>query len=456
MDNTIDRKDYNEAEFKKLLVNFLKTKPQGATQLDMVVGTGLSKDWVDLAVRSLLDDYPAHLETNEKHELVYVFDFESREEQLTPKMMLQKAFKLAWKGFTFFFKVWIVLMLFTYLLFYVLVLAFAVAIITRNGDILGEVLGKILKALRDVFSMLMKGREGDILSDDGYIHQVFSYVFGATRQKTDDLKLEKQLLRFISQNQGKIVVAEIVKLTGWSVRQAQEEAAQLLANYHGDATVTEEGVIVYTFADFDPTVLGTNDEQEVKNPLIASTPHQAVLPIWKRPIPHRPMNDNDKETNNNIMYVNAFNWIMSLVAPFLILFLVSDGENIDTLPDVFYVWTTMIPFAFSFLFWLIPFMRRQAMKSENRRIDAQNEENQLLRVIFNQVDQKIYRDKEVKQLQTALVPVGKQPVHSNLGKLLDKKAIELDAESRSDEKGMYYDFEQLNTDLKVAERLRTR
>ena len=82
MDNTIDRKDYDEKEFKKILTQFLKTKPQGATQLEMVVGTGLSKDWVELAGRALLDDYPAHRETNDKHELIYVFDFEAKEEPI--------------------------------------------------------------------------------------------------------------------------------------------------------------------------------------------------------------------------------------------------------------------------------------------------------------------------------------------------------------------------------------
>lgn len=445
MDNTIERKDYNEKEFKDLLVNFLKTKPQGATQLEMVVGTGLSKDWVELAVRALLDDYPAHLETNEKHELVYVFDFESRAEELTAQVILKKTLKFLWTAFTFFFKVWIVLMLFTYLLFYVLVLALAVAIITRNGEILGEAIKGIFSALADVFAMLLKGKDGDILSNDGYIHQVFSYVFGATKQKADDLKLEKRLLRFISQNQGKIVVAEIVKLTGWSVRKAQEEAAQLLANYHGDAEVTDEGVIVYTFADFDPKLLGSNSE---------ATSHQAVLPVWSHIIPPRLMNDNDKKTNANIMYVNAFNWAMSLAFPFLLMYLMSDGGDMSILPDAIFLWGTVIPFAFSFLFWLIPFMRRQAIRSENRSIDAKNEEHQLLKVIFSQLDQKMYRDKEAKQLQTALVPAGGQPVHPHLDKLLDKKAIELEAESHSDEGGMYYSFEQLNTDLKVAQRLR--
>ncbi|HAS41235.1 MAG TPA: hypothetical protein DCS93_12190, partial [Microscillaceae bacterium] len=72
MDNTIDRKNYDEKAFKRLLVTFLKQQPNGATQNEMVIATGLSKDWVELAVRALLNDFPARLEPNAQQELIYI------------------------------------------------------------------------------------------------------------------------------------------------------------------------------------------------------------------------------------------------------------------------------------------------------------------------------------------------------------------------------------------------
>lgn len=453
MDNTIDRKEYNEPVFKEILVSYLKTMPRGATQIEMVVATGLSKDWVELAVRSLLNDYPVHLEANSKHELIYVFDFDTIEEALTSAMMLKKLTKAVWAVFTFFFKAWIIAMLFTYLLFYVLVLAFSVAALTRSSAILEEVLLGVWKALGDVFRMLAKGKDGELLASDGYVHQVFSYVFGQTRHKADDLELEKILLSFISQNKGKIVVAEIVKLTGWSIRKAQEEAAQLLANYHGDAEVTDEGVIVYLFPDLESTTANTRQLTEEKSHRQKSGT-QTILPVWQRPVPHRQMNDNDKKTNESILYVNGFNWIMSVVGPFIIAYMLFDEGDIENLPNAFYLWTLVIPFVFSFVFWLIPTLRRPGVNAENQRIDTINEESQLLGMIYERLTHKVYRNKEVSRLQTALVPVGKKLVHKDLGKLLDKKAVELEAESHSDEGGMYYTFEQLKTDVEVSARLR--
>ena len=442
MDNTIDKKAYDEKAFKKLLVGFLKTKPQGATQTEMMVATGLSKDWVELAVRSLLNDFPARLEPNAQQELIYIFDFAEE----APAPLSKQLKKALWKGFTFFFKAWIVLMLFTYLLFYVLVLAVAISLLTRSSSVLEEVLAGLWRALKDVFRMLGKGRSGEILSDDGYLNQIFSYVFGQTRGKVDDLELEKILLQFISQNQGKIIVAEIVKLTGWSVRKAQEEAAQLLANYHGDAEVTDEGVIVYTFADL--TNEKANDE------LVTTKSQQLVLPIWDRPIPHRKMNDNEKNTNNSIMYINAFNWVMSIVGPFILAYILFDDAEMNYLPDWFFTWTMVVPFIYSFLFWLIPTLRRPGVKAENRKIDALNEGNQLLKIIFERVTDRIYRDREVNQLKNAIVPQGQQLIHQDMGKLLDAKAIELEAESNSDAEGMYYTFEQLKLDLQAAKTIR--
>ena len=436
MDNTIDKKAYDEKAFKKILIEFLKKQPNGATQNEMMITTGLSKDWVELAVRSLLNDFPARLEPNTQQELIYIFDFS--EEAATP--LLKQVLDLLWKGFTFFFKVWIVLMLFTYLLFYVLVLAIGVSLLTRSSTVIEEVLAGLWKALRDVFRMLGQGKDGAVLSDNGYIHQIFSYVFGQTRGEVDDLALEKVLLSYISQNQGKIVVAEVVKLTGWSVRKAQEEAAQLLANYHGDAMVTDEGVIVYTFADLEsikPTNNGNGIEKE-------------VLPIWERLIPHRKMNDNDKGINNTILYINAFNWIMSIIGPFILVYIFFDEAQQQYPPDWFFTWVMVVPFCYSFLFWLIPWLRRIGVTAENRRIDAINQENQFLKPIFEQVDQRIYRDKATNQLML----IGDKFSAQDAGKLLDKKAIELEAESNSDAQGMYYVFEQLQLDLKVAEGLR--
>lgn len=91
-------------------------------------------------------------------------------------------------------------------------------------------------------------------------------------QLKKDLFLEKIILNYIQNNGGKIVIAEVIQLTGWSIREAETEITQLLANYNGQAEVTTEGVIVYTFEDFC-------ENQKFEEDLAES------LKVWERPIP---------------------------------------------------------------------------------------------------------------------------------------------------------------------------
>lgn len=92
------------------------------------------------------------------------------------------------------------------------------------------------------------------------------------QQLKNDLFLEKIILNYIQNNGGKIVIAEVIQLTGWSIREAETEITQLLANYNGQAEVTAEGVIVYTFEDFC-------ENKKFEEDLAES------LKVWERPIP---------------------------------------------------------------------------------------------------------------------------------------------------------------------------
>ena len=462
----------------------------------MVVATGLSKDWVELAVRALLNDYPAHLETNEQQDLIYIFDFTPRAGNMTLRKWFGLFFSALRKGFMVFFKGWTLLMYCTYVLLNLLVLFVFFIFINILAAILDKEtihmpswlirsIDNVIMALSGIFSF-PRGKN----ASRGYLHLMFTYIFGETRRPVNDLEIEKRLLRFIGLNQGKIIVAEIVKLTGWSVRKAQEEAAQLLANYHGDAEVTEEGVIVYVFPDLeeDPRVAkflqqpdyqasvdkkvaekiekyrARNNETQPNEGVPAATNDQEkineVRPIWQNLLPTRFMNDNDPEINKMIVVGNSFNWAMSLVTPFLLMFMISyvtqlidEDDPFEFGSGFFYIFA-IIPFVYSFLFWFIPLLRRPGVILANRRIDAINEEYRLLGVIFNKIGEPLYRKYELQQLKTAIISQGKSLRNRDLGKLFDEKMIELEAESHSDEHGQYYTLDELKLGLDVGEKIR--
>lgn len=542
MDNTIDKKAYDEEAFKKLLVSFLKTKSDGATQNEMVVATGLSKDWVELAVRALLKDYPAHLEADEQHQLVYEFDFTPQQVQaFSFRKFFNTILNGIWKGFMLFFKVWTLLMYMTYILVNVIILLVFLIVINllaifNGGDGIGlpgaaeNGLTASLGVLIDI-NLLLAGIHG-LSSKESFLHKMFSYLFGETKTKVDDLLIEKHLLRFISQNQGKIVVAEIVKLTGWGVRQAQEEAAQLMANYNGDVFVTDEGVIVYQFDDLenDARVLKfleenqhksetksiedmsfeeiqqrastwwgktavsrfliktfvsvkAEDKNEAKHALEKPTPEKStpeeiqedvkpinkpvnpndVMPIWQNLVPLVRMSDNDEEDDEVIRGANKFNWVMSFISPLMLMFIIlltvdtvagEDAANGIRFKLGFFVVLTIIPFSYSFLFWLIPRMRRFGVNKANKRLHYINYGHRYLGFVFNHLSEKLYPAQGFKQVYEEVKTANHKLTRTVLNEIMQAKSIELEAEANADEHGKYFSFTHLQEELSVTEQLR--
>lgn len=424
MESKVVKKEYNEKEFKQILLTALKEKPNGATLTDMVVSTGLSTDWTEFTLRKLLGEYPVSFETNEKNELVYVFDFSPKTKSFNEN--IQDAFwnglNLLWKGFVFLFKVWIVVMLFTYMLFNIIVLALAIVGITRSGDLLKVVFEIIAGIFKGSYELLF----GKDKSNTSTVQQVFSYVFGESKKLNDSLATEKNILRLIRQNKGKLYNSDIIQLTGSTWREAEHQAAQLMANYQGDAKVNEDGIIIYEFPDL------ANATDAIKN---------EILPIWKRPIPEIKMNDNDRETNQSIISVNAFNIVMTVITPIIIAYYLEFELSVEI---VFF--TCLFPLAFSLIFFAIPILRMPFVRYQNHIIKQKNQSLYILREIFSRLPKAIYPEKEAPSFAKAIPNLTVQKAKT----AILQKAIELEAENQIDAQGeMYLDFSQINRELEL-------
>ncbi|MCU0447913.1 MAG: hypothetical protein MUE85_23685 [Microscillaceae bacterium] len=419
----LQKQNYQEKEYKSLIIKALKAKPQGASLSEVVVATGLPTEWADYTLRQLLNDFPAYLEINEQRELIYKFDFSPQEKSLWENAQAGIAWvlQLLWQIFTFGFKFWIVLMLFTYLLFNALVLLAAIIGITRSGDLLEGAFRLFGGGVQELWKMIWRTDR----TKNGVIHQVFSYVFGQSNPQTGKLALEKLILRQISQQNGVLLVSDIVQLTGWSVREAQNQAAKLLANYQGDAEVTDEGIIVYKFPELAQK----------------SASDQAAKPIWERLIPNVKMNDNEKSVNRAIMGVNAFNIVMAFVSTFIIqLYLFED----TTMPEWIILFSLMIPLIFSIIFFLIPLGRMPFVFWANQKIDRQNRAYIILGEIFKRLPQAIYPQQFIPDIDKRI----SQKAIDQTRELFNAQTIALEADSLIDMGGKsYFDFEQINREL---------
>lgn len=382
MKHEIKEVAYNEKLFKKLIKKALKKDPQqGYTITDIVLATGLSTNWVNYTLPKLLKDYPCRLETNNKNELTYVFDFEAGENRVN--RWLQK----------------------------------------RNP--------KKRNALR----------------------QMVAYVFGVSRQLKDIRLTEKIILHYLRSNNGRIVIAELIQLTGWSIRQAETEAVQLLANYNGDVEVTKKGVIIYKFDDFAQP---SDEDLDISE----------SLKIWERPIPERQLNDNEEGVNEKLKKFNRLNLRIAAIAPFVMggLFYLLKGY----VPSDVLLLSAGLPLSFSTLFYTIPAVRKLQISMENEKIRRQNVERYVLKAIFHRIRQQIRPElhinlliDEVKPKKNYLYWWNPRVVDQSMFDVLmmltctyDKeaifreKALELDADIDVDNEGeICYDFDRLNLEL---------
>lgn len=393
--DSLDFSKYNEKAYKRLLVKAIKQKPEGLTLSDMVVLSGLPTDWVEFTLRKLLGDFPCRLKTNPKGELVYVFDLERKQSPFAQAL-------LNW------------------------------AKSSSNSP------------------YLRKSKQ--------VLHQTISYIVGEGKRRKDRLFSEKIILNYLRANQGNIVVAELVQILGCSIYEAETQAARLLSLYQGEVEVTEEGVIIYKFEDLA-------EETEVQEEISES------LKVWERPLPERKMNDNDEQTNKKLEKYNKRNLVSSSVMASL-----AGGLMIS---QQFGIWANVLLFAsttamsFSAAFFLIPAVRQFLVYLENDKIRMKNVETYLLKGIFNRLHSHISPEKDLKKLIQEIRPsktyeywwnryvppsvfeysmILTSTYHREL--LLEKKALELEAEISVDQNGdRYYDFERLNRELHIiAER----
>lgn len=415
---------YNQAEYEQNILAYLKSKAgKGVTLADVVVGTGQKTEWTEYTLRQMLGKFPAHLEINNQQELVYLFD-------LTPKPLPVGKYILqgigwglwaVWWVLMLAFKIWMVAMLLTYGLVYALIVVIVIESITRSGDLFWEVCKGIWYGFGEIWKMLIGKSKAQIGEGDyHFLSDIFSYVFGVSALKEDKLEVEKKILQQIRAQGGKLVPADIVRLTGWNLRDAQTQAAYLLANYQGEPIVTEAGKIEYLFPEL---------AKESEN-------NHAPDAIWRYGLPLPLMNYLDKETHNTVTGLNIFNMVMAILSPIIILIMLPELNG--DLPDWVLLWLTAVPFAFSAIFLGIPLCRYPFVLAQKKKVQRANERLFVLGEIFKNLPAPIDADKDTAKIsQTLSLPADR------VKELLDKLQAEMSAEAIATPEGVQYRFQEL-------------
>ena len=432
---TIEKKGYAEPKAKRILLEALRGRGGRLTKADAITVSGLPEPETEQALTALLKEYRSHLSATESGELVYEFDpaFERRG-ALTWRERFAAAGAALWTGFTFLFKISIVV---TLVVYFALFVAMMVALIfARRGDDRDDDRGFGF-GFADLFWIwgwnpgfvgAPSRRRLSGAPRKPFYKSVFDFVFGPPRDKEDPLGDEKEILAAIRERNGRIGAVDLVQLMGWDFDRAEEEVTRLLVDYGGEPEVTDDGVVVYVFKELRKTA---REGDTGGGRLGLGRPRAA----WERLERPAPLTGNTSSTNTAIGFFNAFN----LAAPFWLVPMFEMKTRISLAGAS--LWLQTFPAVFSAVFFAVPLGRLVREKLATRARARRNARRSLLARIFSApADARALED---------LAP------SRELAEALERDLVRLGGDVSPDEQGrVRYLFPRIDRELAALARVR--
>jgi len=382
-----------ENESYQKIVTSLKRQKKGATTADVCANTALPLAVVQELLPKAADEYSAHLKVTQSGEILYYFPngFKSRYRGLGAilKKFFSKAVSFTKKALAVLFKIWIMVMLIGYFVFFILLTLaiFFISIASRNNnddrgfgglrifDFLIRLwfIGEITRPMNDYNYKPVKKKNNRPLHKG-----IFSFIFGEEDpNKNWNEQQSKALISYIQANEGCISLVEYMSFTGENSLAAEKSILSFCSKYGGSPEVTEEGTIVYKFDDL---------LKSQKEFLFSS--YELSPPVQRLKI----FSSNSKKMNVWFTVINAVNLFFgsyflyqSSVAGHLITEIQYKSASyfyaiihyfldmITANPHfIIGIALGLIPVLFSIFFWLIPLIRFFLEKNENKKIKFTN------------------------------------------------------------------------------------
>jgi hypothetical protein len=374
------------------------------TVADASSRSGLALRDAEQGLKWLTSEYRGHLRVTSEGELLYLFPSGFTKPWETQDRLARLASRAASTAAgvgRFVVRAWITIVLVAYAaIFLAMAIGLAVGNRSSSSHRSGGVIGYVLfRALGDAlfwtfhpFSPISVNaayvqdpriRRRRRVEKDGvpFYERVNRFFFGPAPAPEDPRAVERRVLAAIRAQQGRIGLADVMRVTGLPRDQADPMMARLMLDYEGDVSVSEDGGITYRFEALRKTA--------EERPAEASPPP----PAWEARKPLEPLTGNRPGTNFGIAALNAFNVFMGLIALDTNMTLHRFVHLFDRIPkpipyDGVPIALGLVPFVFSVALFALPVLRGLARPLKARKVAAENGRLAVLREVLTSVDKR--------------------------------------------------------------------
>ncbi len=367
------------------VLTFLETARGPVTEGDVAAAAGVDVGTVKASLYRLMLSHESTLEVREDGTLVY--DFGRELTRIGGKRWTDHARALGrwlWRGFSLVYKASLAVVLVVYAVtFLALILAAAVAASVASEDespTLGafRLVGLIFRGIFefathstavylevDRYGYAYKHYEpkGPTLPlrapqphAKGFIPSVYDFVLGPERLEPDERAQHRELASFVRERGGALTVADVQALSGLTREAAERLFARFVAEFEGEAEITDAGALVARFPELRRSRTTDHDEP--------------IIHYWNEYEPPYEVTGNRWTRNLLIAALAGFN-------------LACAGELLSVFgADGGWLWLGAVPAALFGLFFAIPAVRAPWVWWRNREQHRHNIRKRIFGAVF--------------------------------------------------------------------------
>jgi hypothetical protein len=275
-----------------------------------------------------------------------------------------------------------------------------------------------------------------------FYEKVNRFFFGPSAPAPDPRATERAILAEIRAQKGRIGLADVMRVTGLPRDEADPLMSRLMLQYGGTVDVSEDGGLVYRFAEIRKTA---------EDPSLAEA---RPGPVWAEPERPTPLTGNSFGANALIVLLNGFNLIASLwaLANHMTLSRVAlllQGVPWLKLPETGTAWALgVVPLVFSIALFALPLARALWQPIKARRAARENGRRAMLRAVLSRVGRK--EGVTERELSSAWAAAAGAPPDE---KTISREVVKLggDVDLENVEKGVRYRFPELEAEAKAVQ-----